>query len=228
MVEPCGFCGGSGRTSPRATIEDLHRYRNESNEAPEDIFSLAKTVASACRKPRMKLHQKERLEISYGFLGRKTRVDYVDKEVESDYWVLSTKDGFEKRFGEARSRDATVQEEESFETAFCLSLDGALVKLSRANEMVLWADGSFGSGITFEYFGWKDWKMTPIRDLDEFMIDFDFEGYQTVETSGLWHTRTSVVGKIYVYNGPHFQTHNLRRIYPKGVGLYLALKGLIE
>lgn len=159
--------------------------------------------------------------MSYGFLGRKIRTESVTRETETDYWVLTTKKGSMKREGSGRERGGSLEEEDNRETIFCLASDGSLRKLRRTQQTVLWDNHRF------EDLGWSGWSAENLKDLDHYMVDFDFHGSISAADPGCWRERTEVVGDMDFYlergNDPF-----IRRVYPKGVGLYAALKGLMK
>lgn len=216
----CNLCSGTGK-GQRASADDLRRYFGERPQAPEDLFALAKTVAACCRRPRARETRTERVQVSYGFLGRKSRTESVTRETETDYWVLATKKGFMKREGSCRERGSSLEEEDNKETIFCLASDGSLRKLRRTQQTVLWDNHRF------EDLGWSGWSAENLKDLDHYMVDFDFDGSISAENPGCWRERTEVVGDMDFYlergNDPF-----IRRVYSKGVGLYAALKGLMS
>lgn len=219
----CNDCAGTGRGQP-ASADDLHRYFGEQSQAPEDLFALARTVAASCRCPTNKETRTERIQVSYGFLGRKSRSESVTRETETDYWVLATKKGWNRRQGSMCDHGSCLGETDDVQTVFCLATDGSFRKLQRTQETVDW-DAS--NGYRSEALGWSGWEAQRLTDLDHFMVDFDFDGSITAEEPGHWSGRTEVVGDMDFYlkrgNDPH-----MRRVYPKGVGLYVALKGLAD
>lgn len=202
----CGACRGSGR-GQSATADDLRRYFSEPSQAPEDLFAFAGKVAASCRRPREKVCRKEQVQVSHGFLGRKTRSEWVTSEADTDYWVLATKQLFE--------REMSDEEVADHEIALCLGIDGSFRQLRRTQH-----------SHHNQCFGWSNWEASGMTDLDHFMVEFDFEGSGRRETSSFL-THTDVVCSILNYyldsaNGDW----SLRRLHPKGMGLYLALKSL--
>jgi glucose-specific phosphotransferase system IIA component len=115
-----------------------------------------------------------------------------------------------------------LEETDDKETIFCLGTDGSFRKLRRVQQTVVW-DGSMN--YRTQALGWSGWEAQRLTDLDQFMADFDFEGSVTAEAHGIWRERTEVVGDMDFYlergDDPY-----MRRLYPKGIGLYLALKQL--
>jgi hypothetical protein len=203
----CNECAGTGK-GQRASADDLRRYFSEPSKAPEDLFALGKTVAATCRRPRAKVRRTEQVQVSYGFLGRKTRTESVIREAEADYWVLATKELFE--------RELTDEEVDDHEIVFCLAIDGSFRQLRRTQHS--YHDRPFG---------WSDWEPRAMSDLDHFMVEFDFKGHARRETSSFL-THTNVVsGILENYLNSSSGYWSLNRLYPKGVGLYVALRELL-
>jgi len=211
----CGTCGGSG-TGARAGSAELHRYYAERSSAPEDLFALAKSVAAATRQPRARATRTETVQVSSGFLGRKTRSEKVTRESEMDYWVLATKKGWTKRIGSCRERGSSVEEEDNYETIFCLTTSGAFSKFKRTQQTVLWDNHRF------EDLGWSGYSAQQLKSLDQFLADFDFEGSIRHDSPGCFTEYTTVVGDMDFFlergNEPF-----MRQTHPKGMGLYNAL-----
>lgn len=214
----CGACGGSGMGA-RAGSAELRRYYAERSSAPEDLFALAKSVAAAIRQPRARATRTETVQVPYGFLGRKTRSEQVTRESEMDYWVLKTKKGWTKKIGSCRERGSSVEERDSFETIFCLTTSGAFSKVKRTQQMVLW-----DNHLCDEY-EWSSYSAQPMKSLDQFLVDFDFDGSIRHESPGCFSEYTTVVGDMDFFlergNEP-----SMRQIHPKGMGLYSALLSL--
>lgn len=204
----CGACRGTGRGQD-ATADDLRRYFGEPSEAPEDLFAFAKKVASTSRRPRAKVRRTEQVQVSYGFLGRKTRTESVTSEAEADYWVLATKQLFE--------RQLTDEEVDDHEIAFCLGIDGSFRQLRRTQH-------SYHD----QPFGWSTWEPEGMTDLDHFMVEFDFEGSGRRETSGFLTHTDRVCNILDHYLNSTTGYWSLRRLHPKGMGLYTALQGLLS
>jgi hypothetical protein len=160
--------------------------------------------------------------VPYGFLGRKSRTESVTREVETDYWVLAAKTGWAKREGSNCDHGNCLEETDDKQTIFCLATDGSFRRLRRSQQTVVW-DASMN--YRAEALGWSVWETEPLSDLDHFMTEFDFEGSITAEAPGIWREHTEVVSDMDFYlergNEPY-----LRRLYAKGVGLYVALQEL--
>lgn len=202
----CIACAGTGK-GRSASGDDLRRYFSEPSHAPEDLFALAKAVAATSKRPKAMESRIETFQVSYGFLGRKTRTESVTRETELDYWVLVTKKSFEREFADEEVDDNEIR--------FCLAADGSLLKLRRTQH-------SYHD----ERFGWSGWEFEPLTDLDHYMVDFDFAGDARFESSYFLRF-TDVVDSILTSYLDSTDSHfSLRRLYPKGVGLYVALKGL--
>lgn len=218
---PCDQCRGTGR-GQRASAEDLLRYFSETFSAPEEIFSLARSVASTCQRPRATEYRTDHVEVSYGFRGRKTRIESVTREVETDYWVLASKSEWYKTEGSHCDHGNCIEERDDIETVFCLTTDGSLRKLQRKRQTLV-------RNATFNYASeighWSPWRAQSLTDLDHFMIDFDFDGSITVGTSGVWRMRTEVIETICSLLDSGSKP-SVSQIFPKGVGLYQALKNL--
>lgn len=215
---PCDDCLGTGR-GVRASAAHLRHYYTEGSQSPEDLFALARSVAASTAQPRTKETTTAYVQVPYGLLGRKSRTETVVREAETDYWVLATKTGWQKRTGGGKERGGTVEEEDNKQTIFCLAADGSFRKLRRKQECVVW------DNYRYEEMGWSAWEPQSLRNLDHFMVDFDFNGNISAESPGYWSERTEVVGDMDFYiergNEPF-----MRQIYPKGVGLYNALNSL--
>ena len=77
----------------------------------------------------------------------------------------------------------------------------------------------------YEEMTWSAWNPRQVKDLSQFMIDFDFEGSAAADGDG-WRDTTEVVGAMDFYIG-RGDIPSLRRLFPKGVGLYSALATMV-
>lgn len=215
----CSACSGTG-VGRRGSVQELQQYSGERLEAPGDIFEMAKSVATRTVLPRAKIVQTKFVPVAYGFLGRKTRTEQRTEETTADYWILLAKGARTNRTGSACERGGCEEEDTEREIQFRLGADGSLMIMERERDCVLYS-GTF----RYEEMTWSDWNPRQVKDLSQFMIDFDFEGSATADGDG-WRDITSVVGdmKSYILRG---QTPSLRRLFPKGVGLYNALATMI-
>lgn len=217
----CRSCNGTG-TGRTCSDQELKTYAGEPSEAPGDIFELAKSVAQRSTKPRAMVAGRRPIEVSYGFRGKKSRTTWVEGEVPSDYWILLERKAFSTYKGEVRQRGGSEEEEFQYETQFRLGIDGALSKVRRERETVLWS-GTF----RYDEMPWSGWEPRPMKTLDEFMIDFDIEGWVDRSTSAGLRERTDVVGDM-DFHIEYGGVVHIRRIFPKGVGLYNALANLAK
>lgn len=141
-------------------------------------------------------------------------------QIES--WVISIKNGVQTN--SVRRYDNSFYEVEREETVFFLMEDGSFRKAKRTLTEIGW---SRGSGLEVEKMNWSDWEIQSMTDIDDLLMEFDFEGSYSADDPGFWGRRSGAIGDMASYLDTEVDLKwNLRQIYPKGVGLYLALKRL--
>lgn len=210
----CGDCAGTGQ-GVRASTAELEAYYSEEIPLHVDLFTLAKAAAAHTSMPKERLSHSSEVATSTGFFSSKTKIEVITREVETDYWVLTTKKGRMTRTSPV-GHGESMEEERNEETIFCLVGDGSLRKMSRSQTNVRWKGH-------YEKMPWSAWEAVPLMDLDHFIVDFDFTGTAEVELPE-WH-RTEVVGDMAYYTEREHRLY-LRQIYPKGIGLVEALSKL--